>query len=414
MRPSLAGPLAKLTNTNTDPTLRTAAGACNWRLSGLEITQTSPLSVEAYGILRLGYGNTDGQTTLASVPHDIILDRLYVHAGPQTNARRCVVLDAANVILRDSWLDECHSPTGDAQAVFGANGPGPILIENNTLVGSGENIMFGGADPAIAEMGPQDITIRRNHVYKPLAWKVGTPTRANGPWCVKNLFELKNARRVLVEQNVFEHSWPDCQNGMAIVIKMATGSPNTTVTGQGTTDVMFRDNLVRDASIGLNLQAENCEPVCGTFPVTRVAVVGNAFVEIGTTGDAQLMLLTHRLTDVRIDSNVFAHTASVATSKGSAVMFAYSGGQAKRLSFTGNLIASSGAYGVFADGGTYGSAAFATMVADGSWRFVGNTLVGSTWAASKYPPGNLYTDTPVPLDLTTVTAKTAGVVVVPP
>jgi hypothetical protein len=39
----------------------------------------------------------------------------------------------------------------------------------------------------------------RNHLFKPLSWKIGHPTYAGTPWSVKNILELKNARRVLAE-----------------------------------------------------------------------------------------------------------------------------------------------------------------------------------------------------------------------
>src|SRR5207247_2173657 len=59
--------------------------------------------------------------------------------------------------------------------------------------------------------------VRRNHLFKPLSWKIGHPTYAGRPWSVKNIFELKNARRVLVEGNLFEHNWRHDQNGFAIL-----------------------------------------------------------------------------------------------------------------------------------------------------------------------------------------------------
>ena len=63
---------------------------------------------------------------------------------------------------------------------------------------------------SIADLVPADITIRRNLVSKPLEWR-------GSKWQVKNAFELKNARRVLVEGNVFEHVWAGAQTGYAIV-----------------------------------------------------------------------------------------------------------------------------------------------------------------------------------------------------
>ena len=88
-------------------------------------------------------------------------------------------------------------------------GPGPFRIENNLLEGAGESLLFGGADPAIAGLVPSDIVIRRNLIRKPPAWR--------GRWTVKNLLELKSARRVRIEANVLEHNWADAQNGAAVL-----------------------------------------------------------------------------------------------------------------------------------------------------------------------------------------------------
>ena len=43
------------------------------------------------------------------------------------------------------------------------------------------------------------------------------PTAAATTWQVKNLLELKNARGVTIEYNVFENNWVDAQKGYAIL-----------------------------------------------------------------------------------------------------------------------------------------------------------------------------------------------------
>lgn len=45
-----------------------------------------------------------------------------------------------------------------------------------------------------------------NHLFKPLIWRDRTPA-----WSVKNLFELKSARRVLLRGNVLENCWAHSQ-----------------------------------------------------------------------------------------------------------------------------------------------------------------------------------------------------------
>src|SRR5690606_22757623 len=112
----------------------------------------------------------------------------------------------------DSWIAECHIKGFDSQAILSWNSPGPFKIVNNYLEGAGENVMFGGADPRIEGLVPSDIVIERNYFRKPLSWK------SSGAWTIKNLFELKNAQRVLVRANVFETNWANAQPGFAIVL----------------------------------------------------------------------------------------------------------------------------------------------------------------------------------------------------
>ena len=69
-------------------------------------------------------------------------------------------------------------------------------------------------------------------------------------WTVKNLFELKNARRVLAEGNVLEQNWTDGQNGIAITFKP---SNQGTAPWTEVSDVTFRYNIVRHAGGGINI-----------------------------------------------------------------------------------------------------------------------------------------------------------------
>jgi hypothetical protein len=70
---------------------------------------------------------------------------------------------------------------------------------------------------------------------------------------VKNAFELKNARRVLVEGNVFEHVWVSGQDGTAIVLKSVNQDGNCLWCV--TEYVTFRRNIVRDAENGVVISA---------------------------------------------------------------------------------------------------------------------------------------------------------------
>jgi hypothetical protein len=68
---------------------------------------------------------------------------------------------------------------------------------------------------------------------------------------VKNAFELKNARRVLVEGNVFEHVWSAAQTGYAVLftVRNSNGKAPWSVVE----DVTFRYNIIRHAGGAINM-----------------------------------------------------------------------------------------------------------------------------------------------------------------
>jgi hypothetical protein len=196
------------------PALATAARAHNWQFIGIEFAPESA-QAQIYGLVDIG----NGETTVADLPHDIVFDRCYVHAFPDTNFKRGIGLNGASICVIHSHVSDFHSDFQDAQALGGHNGSGPFRIIDNHLEASTENILFGGAVATIPNVVPTDIVVRGNHFYKPLAWKAGDPGNTGyTPW-VKNLFELKNAQNVVLDGNILENNWVGAdQHGGAIVL----------------------------------------------------------------------------------------------------------------------------------------------------------------------------------------------------
>lgn len=147
----------------TTPLLRTEAGAHAYVIRFIEFDGTAQEGNET--LIQIG---TD---TTATPPYDITLDRLYIHGHPYKGQKRAVALNARRISVLNSYIADVKAVQADSQAIAGWNGAGPFTIENNYLEASGENIMFGGADPAVSNLVPSDITIRRNHFYKPPAWR---------------------------------------------------------------------------------------------------------------------------------------------------------------------------------------------------------------------------------------------------
>jgi hypothetical protein len=234
--------------------IRTEAGAHGYRLIGLDVGPDTSLR-SAVTLLEFG---TATETTVDSEPADIIVDRSYVHGADGSTTRRGVALNGRRMAVIDSYLENFRDPDTDTQAVAGWNGPGPFRIINNFLEATGENVMFGGGDPTVADLVPSDIEIRRNLMTKRLDWRASRVA-------VKNAIELKNARRVLIEGNTFENVWASGQDGTAIVFKSANqaGGCAWCVTEY----VTFRSNVVRNASNGFVINAADRPDKSKPLPV---------------------------------------------------------------------------------------------------------------------------------------------------
>ena len=83
--------------------------------------------------------------------------------------------------MLNSYISDIKAVNADSQAIAGYNGAGPFTIENNYLEAAGENVLFGGADPAVTNLVPSDIVLRRNHLFKPLAVAQRHSRRAGEP-----------------------------------------------------------------------------------------------------------------------------------------------------------------------------------------------------------------------------------------
>src|SRR5438128_9805646 len=236
-----AAAMARLVTNGLWPAVKTATAAHHYRFIGIEFT-IAPTQAQNYGIVTLGEGSS-AQNSLAQVPHDLVLDRCYIHGNATVNVSRGVALNSARTAIIDSTVSDCHGVGYDTQAVAGWNGPGPFKIVNNYLEGAAENVIFGGSPPAITNLIASDIEMRRNTFFKPLAWKTDDPSYAGTPWSIKNLLEFKNAQRVLVDGNTLENLWVSGQSGFAI--QWTPRGENGATPWAVVQDITFTNNIVR-------------------------------------------------------------------------------------------------------------------------------------------------------------------------
>jgi glycosyltransferase involved in cell wall biosynthesis len=346
-----------------------APGAHHFRLVGLEVAPRPGTFLN--NLVLLGGDETDRR----DLPHHVELERCYLHGDAARGSRRGVALNGSDLGVVDSHLADFKEVGSDSQALAGWNGPGPIRIANNYLEGAGENVLFGGADPRVAGLVPSDIEITGNHLAKPLAWKAGERGFAGTPWTVKNILELKNARRVRIVGNVLENNWAQAQSGFAILFTVRNqdgNAPWTTVE-----DVDFEGNLVRGVAAGINILGH--DDLAPSQNARRITIRHCLFEDVGGPrwgGAGTFLQILEGAADVTVDHVTALHTGSLVVAEGTP----HTGFVLR------DSIAMHNLYGIVGTGTAPGKASFDAYFPKGVLQR--NVIVGG--AASPLPPDNFF------------------------
>jgi hypothetical protein len=258
-----------ITSSNSNPGLHSDFGAHHYRIAGVQITRGANDRIAA---VQFGYGgdfltHADEDSELV---HHITVDRCLIRSTSDAHRlRHGMIFNGKYMACVDSYIGNVKD-TADAQCIFAFNGPGPYLIENNFLEATGMSVMFGGTDPRITDQVPSDIVVRGNYCYKPLSWKDANL------WDVKNLFELKNAQRVLVTGNVMENCWTDGQTGFAVLLtpRNQGGSAPWSVTK----DIDFENNIVKNVGSFINIASN--DDINTSAQTERVRVHNNLILDV--------------------------------------------------------------------------------------------------------------------------------------
>lgn len=258
--PSYSSVLAKIQSNDTAqgaPAILTNSNANHYWFMGVEMSTPPTNANTIYDIFRIGAA----ETSASQLPNHIVVDRCYVHGNSTGVVRRGVTANGAYVAVINSWIENIHDcvlsggcvkPGGaDTQAISAWSTTGPIKIANDYLSASGENVLFGGADPQITNQNVSDIEIRQNYFSKPTSWWPNSPDYAGIHWLVKNILESKNVNRELVDGNVFSHNWADAQDGTAILYtpRNQGGSCNLCMAQ----NITFRYNILQHSANGFNI-----------------------------------------------------------------------------------------------------------------------------------------------------------------
>jgi hypothetical protein len=470
--PADAANLPKLKSLNTVPVIATAPGAAYWKLMFLELQSTYR---GYYDIVTLGDGS-EAQNSLDQLPHDLVLDRLYIHGDPLHGQKRGISLNSGRTSIINSHISGIRGIGQDTVAVGGWNGPGPYLIENNYLEAAGEVVIFGGSLPAIRNVVPSDIVIRGNTITRPLLWREpvigapsgvravtvgggslpagtygyrvvarrpaydteavsapstevtvtvsanssvqlswspvpdaaeylvygrtpgnessywvvqgtaliengGNPDGAGGPgaptlWQVKNLLELKNARRVQIDHNNFSNNWLQAQIGVAFLFtpRSEEGACNWC----GVEDVTFEYNVIRRVGAGFNILG--FDDTIPSLQTNNIRIRHNEISDFGYPydGSGYFVMLQGNPRDITVDHN------TIVTSTGSGVI-QIGGPPISGFVFTNN-VARHNSYGIIGSGLAPGFSTIDALLPGAIIRR--NALAGGD--PSIYPADNLF------------------------
>jgi hypothetical protein len=245
---------------------------------------------------------------------------------------------------------------------------------NNRLEAAGEGFMLGGADPSIPNLVPSDVWFHGNHVTRPLSWR-------DSGWTVKNLFELKNARRVRVEGNLFEHNWRDGQAGSAILF--TPRNQDGTAPWSVIEDVTFRYNVVRHVAAGFNVLGHDSQN--RSEMTRRVEIAHNLLYDVDGPrwgGNGEFVKVGEGVEGLVVEHNTVFHTGNMIS--------AYGGSDAHPRPMAGFVfrrnILRHNSFGVHGSGQAVGNGTLSSYFPGA--MFEGNLIAGGT--ARNYPAGNSF------------------------
>ena len=355
LTPADAALLPTLVSDTVEPALRGTATA-NWRLDGLRFESTR-----------------DGHYNIVALQDavNITMDRLLIIGGSM-GQRRAIMGNGRAITLTRSHIANIWRNGEESQAFCAWDGGGPYTVRDNYLEAASQGVMFGGANSASPANVPADILVEDNHITKPLAWK-GLPR------VVKNLFELKSAKRAVIRDNLMENNWSDGQNGYGVLFTVRNdegGSPWSVVE-----DVLFERNIVRNSENGINILGHDSYQASGR--TTRVTIRHNLILTSGTflQVGAEVGVLT-------VDHNTIRQGHTFVNAYGGDIWLA--GTAAPRpaqyavetLVMTNN-IANHNDYGFIGDGAGIGLGAITTFVRALTWTH--NVLAGEKGWGYAYP-----------------------------
>ncbi len=353
--PSQAALMAKIVTTGEGkPAVSTEKSAHHYRFVGIEFAPSNKDYI--YNLIFFG-----APEKVAETAHHLEIDRSFIHSIPDGVTRRGVALNSAQTVIKNSYFQGFAYPGEETQGICGWTGTKEVKITNNYIEGGAENVMFGGSDPANAELIPQDIEISGNNFNKPAEWK--------GKNTLKCLFELKDAKRVQFVENYLENNWQG--SAFRITVRNQEGNaPFSTVE-----DVLIKNNIIDGAGEAVNILGK--DDTNSSQTMKNLNIINNLFLNIGTDGyeGSGYFFQISGGENILIANNTVFNQGNIST---------FHGDLPKNLSVRDNIVGH-GNYGIHGFSDMNSAAAKKTFYNN---VFVNNRGVGN--GDSSFPSNNLW------------------------
>jgi hypothetical protein len=187
--------------------------------------------------------------------------------------------------------------SAEVQATVAAGGK--VTIRWTAVAGATEYRVYGRA------AGSQSMywtTTATSFTDTGAAGASGTAPTAATVWQVKNLFELKNARNVRIDSNLFENHWQQAQAGPAILFTVRNQYGRCTWCV--VENVTFEYNVVRNIAAGFHILG--IDPNYPSRQTNNIRIRHNEISGLDKSkwgGNGYFLLMVNQPRDIQIDHN---------------------------------------------------------------------------------------------------------------
>ena len=231
-------------------------------------------------------------------------------AGGPTELNSATISNATTTSASLSNVTNLELDENIALPVGGTYGP----VQSTVVRAINGNTVSFDAIPTAPDNGgsakwgatPSYIEFRGNYLYKPLKWWPQHPSWNGITYQIKNLWETKFSRYVVVDGNVMENSWiADQAYAIVLTVRNQNGGESAAAVVR---EMQWSNNIIRNAGAGINILSDDY--FGATQRASDITFRNNLFQNVGSNFDATgaaHMLINMQNSNVRLKRIFLIH-----------------------------------------------------------------------------------------------------------